>query len=110
MANDNIITGYILEFLNENKIWLIITIVVTLLCNPIEMIWLSDLFTNFTTAINNLEYDNSISILWKIAAVNVFIDSVYMIGNYYDKVYYPKMEKFIRFKLIDIIFKNIEVN
>jgi len=110
MANDNIITGYILEFLNENKIWLIITIVVTLLCNPIEMIWLSDLFTNFTTAINNLEYDNSISILWKIAAVNVFIDSVYMIGNYYDKVYFPKMEKFIRFKLIDVIFKNIEVN
>ena len=110
MSNDNIITGYILEFLKENKIWLIVTIVVTLLCNPIEMIWLSDLFTNFTTAINNLEYDNSISILWKIAAVNVFIDSVYMIGNYYDKVYYPKMEKFIRFKLIDVIFKNIEVN
>ena len=110
MANDNIIIGYILEFLKENKIWLIITIVVTLLCNPIEMILLSDLFTNFTTAINNLEYDNSISILWKIAAVNVFIDSVYMIGNYYDKVYFPKMEKFIRFKLIDVIFKNIEVN
>jgi len=110
MANDNIITGYILEFLKENKIWFIITIVVTLLCNPIEMIWLSDLFTNFTTAINNLEYDNTISILWKIAAVNVFIDSVYMIGNYYDKVYFPKMEKFIRFKLIDVIFKNIEVN
>ena len=110
MANDNIIIGYILEFLKENKIWLIITILVTLLCNPIEMILLSDLFTNFTTAINNLEYDNSISILWKIAAVNVFIDSVYMIGNYYDKVYYPKMEKFIRFKLIDVIFKNIEVN
>jgi ABC-type bacteriocin/lantibiotic exporter with double-glycine peptidase domain len=110
MANDNIITGYILEFLKENKIWLIVTIVVTLLCNPLEMIWLSDLFTNFTTAINNLEYDNSISILWKIAAVNVFIDSVYMIGNYYDKVYFPKMEKFIRFKLIDVIFKNIEVN
>ena len=110
MANDNIITGYILEFLKENKIWLIITIVVTLLCNPIEMILLSDLFTNFTTAISNLEYNNSISILWKIAAVNVFIDSVYMIGNYFDKVYYPKMEKFIRFKLIDVIFKNIEVN
>ena len=105
-----IIIGYILDFLNENKIWLIITIVVTLLCNPIEMIVLSDLFTNFTTAINNLEYNNSISILWKIAAINVFIDSVYMIGNYYDKIYYPKMEKFIRFKLIDVIFKNIEVN
>ena len=110
MEHDNIIIGYILDFLNENKIWLIITIVVTLLCNPIEMIVLSDLFTNFTTAINNLEYNNSISILWKIAAVNVFIDSVYMIGNYYDKIYYPKMEKFIRFKLIDVIFKNIEVN
>ena len=110
METDNIIIGYIFDFLKENKIWFIITIAVTLLCNPIEMIWLSDLFTNFTTAINNLEYDNSISILWKIAAVNVFIDSVYMIGNYYDKVYFPKMEKFIRFKLIDVIFKNIEVN
>ena len=110
MTNSDIIVGYIFEFLKENKIWLIITILVTLLCNPIEMIVLSDLFANFTTAINNLEYDNSISILWKIAAVNVFIDSVYMIGNYYDKVYYPKMEKFIRFKLIDVIFKNIEVN
>jgi len=110
MTSDNIIIGYIFEFLKENKIWLIVTILVTLLCNPIEMILLSDLFTNFTTAINNLEYDNSISILWKIAAVNVFIDSVYMIGNYFDKTYYPKMEKFIRFKLIDVIFKNIEVN
>ena len=33
-----------------------------------------------------------------------------MINSYYDKINYPKMEKFIRFKLIDLIFKNIEVN
>jgi ABC-type multidrug transport system fused ATPase/permease subunit len=32
-----------------------------------------------------------------------------MVGNYFDKIYYPMMEKFIRFKLIDVIFKNIEV-
>jgi ABC-type bacteriocin/lantibiotic exporter with double-glycine peptidase domain len=74
------------------------------------MIVLSELFTNFTTAINRLEYNNSITILWKIAALSVFIDSVYMVGNYFDKIYYPIMEKFIRFKLIDVIFKNIEVN
>jgi ABC-type multidrug transport system fused ATPase/permease subunit len=33
-----------------------------------------------------------------------------MISNYFDKIYYPMMEKFIRFELIDVIFKNIEVN
>jgi subfamily B ATP-binding cassette protein MsbA len=33
-----------------------------------------------------------------------------MVGNYFDKIYYPMMEKFIRFELIDVIFKNIEVN
>lgn len=105
----NIIIGYILEFVKDNKFWLFITIVTTLICNPIEMIVLSDLFTNFTTAINGLEYNNSITILWKIAALSVFIDSIYMVGNYFDKIYYPMMEKFIRFKLIDVIFKNIEV-
>lgn len=110
MTDNQIIIGYILDFLDKNKIWVIVTVAVTLLCNPIEMILLSDLFANFTTSINNLEYDNSIYILWKIAAVNIFIDCVNMIGNYFDKVYYPKMEKFIRFKLIDVIFKNIEVN
>lgn len=73
------------------------------------MIILSDLFSHFTTAINNLEYNNSITILMKIAGLSVFIDTVYMISNYFDKIYYPMMEKFIRFKLIDVIFKNIEV-
>ncbi len=107
--NNNIIIDYILEFLKENKFWVFITILVTLICNPIEMIVLSDLFTNFTSAINNLEYNNSITVLWKITALSVFIDSVYMVGNYFDKMYYPMMEKFIRFKLIDVIFKNIEV-
>jgi ABC-type bacteriocin/lantibiotic exporter with double-glycine peptidase domain len=108
--NSNIIIEYILEFVKDNKFWIFITIVTTLICNPIEMIVLSELFTNFTTAINRLEYNNSITILWKIAALSVFIDSVYMVGNYFDKIYYPIMEKFIRFKLIDVIFKNIEVN
>jgi ABC-type multidrug transport system fused ATPase/permease subunit len=71
---------------------------------------LSDLFAKFTTAINGIEYNNSIIILWKIAALSIFIDSIYMVGNYFDKIYYPMMERFIRFKLIDVIFKNIEVN
>ena len=108
--NNNIIIGYIIEFLKENKIWFIVTILVTLICNPIEMIVLSDLFTSFTSAINNLEYAKSISILWKMTAVYIFIDLAYMLGNYFDKIYYPKLEKFIRFKLIDIIFKHNEEN
>ena len=107
---NNLIVGYILDFLQQNKIWVAITIITTLICNPIEMIVLSDLFSHFTTAVNNLEYKNSITILLKIAGLSVFVDSVYMIGNYFDKIYYPMMEKFIRFELIDVIFKNIEVN
>lgn len=74
------------------------------------MIVLSDLFSNFTGAINGLEYSKSITILLKIAGLSMFVDTVYMISNYFDKIYYPMMEKFIRFKLIDVIFKNIEVN
>ena len=109
MVMSNIIINYILEFINDNKFWIFITVLTTLICNPIEMIVLSDLFTNFTTAITGLEYNNSITILWKIAALSIFIDSVYMVGNYFDKIYYPMMEKFIRFKIIDVIFKNIEV-
>ena len=108
--NDNLILGYILEFAKENKIWLIIVILVTLICNPIEMIVLSDLFTEFTTAINNLAYKESISVLWKMTAVYIFIDVAYMVGNYFDKIYYPKLERFIRFKLIDVIFKHNEEN
>jgi len=84
--------------------------VITLICNPIEMIWLSNLFTDFTTAIERLHYQDSISILWKMTAVYIFVDLANMISNYYDKIYYPKMEKFIRFKLIDVIFKHIEAN
>ena len=109
-TNNNLIVGYILDFLQQNKIWVAITIITTLICNPIEMIVLSDLFSHFTSAVNNLEYKNSITILLKIAGLSVFVDSVYMIGNYFDKMYYPMMEKFIRFELIDVIFKNIEVN
>jgi ABC-type multidrug transport system fused ATPase/permease subunit len=107
---DNIIIGYILEFVKDNKIWLIVTILVTLICNPIEMIVLSDLFTKFTTAINDLAYNESITTLWKMTAVYIFIDVAYMLGNYFDKIYYPKLEKFIRFKLIDVIFKHNEEN
>jgi len=107
---NDIIVGYILDFLKENKIWVFVTIITTLICNPIEMIVLSDLFSHFTSAVNNLEYSNSITILMKIAGLSVFVDSVYMISNYFDKIYYPLMEKFIRFELIDVIFKNIEVN
>jgi ABC-type multidrug transport system fused ATPase/permease subunit len=110
IKDNNLIVGYILEFLKQNKIWVFITIITTLICNPIEMIVLSDLFSHFTTAINKLQYQNSITILMKIAALSIFVDSVYMIGNYFDKIYYPLMEKFIRFELIDVIFKNIEVN
>lgn len=110
LTNNNIIVGYILDFLQQNKIWVFITIITTLICNPIEMIVLSDLFSHFTTAVNNLEYKNSITILMKIAGLSVFVDTVYMVGNYFDKMYYPMMEKFIRFELIDVIFKHIEVN
>lgn len=110
MTNTNVIFGYILEFLSENKFWMFITIVITLLCNPIEMIWLSDLFTEFTIAINKLQYAKTLSILWKMTAVYIFIDIANMISNYFDKIYYPKLEKFIRFKLIDIIFNHIDVN
>jgi ABC-type multidrug transport system fused ATPase/permease subunit len=107
---NNIIIGYILDFLKQNKIWIFITIITTLICNPIEMIVLSDLFSHFTTAINNMQYSDSITILLKIAGLSIAVDTVYMLSNYYDKIYYPLMEKFIRFELIDVIFKNIEVN
>jgi ATP-binding cassette, subfamily B, bacterial len=106
----NVITGYILEFISENKLWVFITIVITLICNPIEMIWLSDLFTQFTIAIDNLQYAKLLSILWKMTAVYIFIDLANMVSNYFDKIYYPKLEKFIRFKLIDIIFNHIDAN
>ena len=107
---NNIIIGYIFDFLKQNKIWIFITIITTLICNPIEMIVLSDLFSHFTTAINNMQYSESITILLKIAGLSIAVDTVYMLSNYYDKIYYPLMEKFIRFELIDVIFKNIEVN
>ena len=109
-TNNNIIIGYILDFLKQNKIWVAITIITTLICNPIEMIVLSDLFSHFTSAVNKLEYTNSITIIMKIAGLSMLVDTVYMIGNYFDKIYYPMMEKFIRFSLIDVIFKHIEVN
>ncbi len=107
---NHIILGYVLEFIKEHKFWVVITVIITLLCNPVEMIWLSDLFTQFTVAIDNLEYSKTLTLLWKMTAVYIFIDLAYMVSNYFDKIYYPMMEKFIRFKLIDIIFRHIEVN
>ena len=106
----NIIMGFILDFFKQNILWVIITVVVLFVTSPLEMIVLSNLFTDFTNSINKLDYSGSISILWKIAGLYILIDTIYMLSSYYDKIYYPKMEKFIRFKLIDIIFKNIEVN
>ena len=106
----NILLNYIFDFVKQNILWVIITIVILFVTNPLEMIVLSNLFSNFTTAINTLDYEGSISALWKIAGLYVLIDAMYMFNSYYDKINYPKMEKFIRFKLIDAIFKNIEVN
>ena len=106
----NIIMGFILDFFKQNILWVIITVVVLFVTSPLEMIVLSNLFTDFTNSINKLDYSNSINILWKIAGLYTLIDVIYMINSYYDKVSYPKMEKFIRFKLVDVIFKNIEVN
>ena len=105
-----ILLGYIFDFLKQNIWWVITTIVILFITNPLEMIVLSNLFSNFTNAINTLDYNASISALWKIAGLYVLIDAMYMVSSYYDKISYPKMEKFIRFKLIDAIFKNIEVN
>jgi len=105
-----ILLSYIFDFVKQNILWVIVTIVILFVTNPLEMIVLSNLFSNFTTAINTLDYEGSISALWKIAGLYVLIDAMYMFNSYYDKINYPKMEKFIRFKLIDAIFKNIEVN
>ena len=106
----NILMGFILDFFKQNILWVIITVVVLFITSPLEMIVLSSLFSDFTGAINKLDYSSSINILWKIAGLYTLIDVIYMINSYYDKVSYPKLEKFIRFKLVDVIFKNIEVN
>jgi hypothetical protein len=74
------------------------------------MILLSDLFSNFTTSINKKDYDGSMINLWKIAGVYTLIESMNVLSSYFDTKYYPMLEKSVRFKLIDVIFKNIEVN
>jgi ABC-type multidrug transport system fused ATPase/permease subunit len=106
----SILLEYIFDFGKQNIMWVIITIFILFITNPLEMIVLSNLFSNFTNAINTLDYKASISALWKIAGLYILIDGIYMLNSYYDKINYPKMEKFIRFKLVDAIFKNIEVN
>ena len=108
--NKSILLGYIFDFVKQNVMWVVITIFILFITNPLEMIVLSNLFSNFTNAINTLDYKASISALWKIAGLYILIDGIYMLNSYYDKINYPKMEKFIRFKLVDAIFKNIEVN
>lgn len=107
---DNIIVGYIFEFLKENKIWAIVTLAIVFITNPLEMILLSDLFSKFTTSIDKKDYDGSMINLWKIAGVYTLIESMNVLSSYFDTKYYPMLEKFVRFKLIDVIFKNIEVN
>lgn len=110
-VKDNIIIGYIFEFLKQNKLWVIVTLLIVFITNPLEMIVLSDLFGNFTSTIGKLDYDNSIKILWKIVGLYILIDTMNILGtSYLDKKYYPMMEKFVRFKIFDVIFKNIEVN
>lgn len=107
---DNIIVGYIFEFLKENKLWAIVTLLIVFITNPLEMILLSDLFSNFTRSINKKDYNGSMITLWKIAGVYTLIESMNILSSYFDTKYYPMLEKFVRFKLIDVIFKNIEVN
>lgn len=106
----NILWDYIFDFFKQNITWVIVTIIVLFVTSPLEMIVLSNLFTDFTNSVNKLDYSSSINILWKIAGLYTLIDFIYMVSSYCDKLYYPKMEKFIRFKLVDVIFKNIEVN
>ena len=110
VKDNNIIVGYIFEFLKQNKIWAIVTLLVVFITNPLEMIILSNLFSDFTTSINKKDYDGSMINLWKIAGVYTLIESMNVLSSYFDTKYYPMLEKFVRFKLIDVIFKNIEVN
>ena len=48
--------------------------------------------------------------LWKIAALFTLTDIAYMIVAYFEKINYTQLEKYIRLNLIDVMFKNIEVN
>lgn len=110
-VKDNIIIGYIFEFLKNHKLWVVVTLLIVFITNPLEMIVLSSLFGNFSTAIGKMDYDNSIKILWKIVGMYVLIDTMnIMVTSYFDTKYYPMLEKFVRFKIFDLIFKNIEVN
>ena len=92
----NIILGFILDFFKQNILWVVITIVVLFVTTPLEMIILSNLFSDLTIAINKLDYSYSINILWKIAGIYTLLDVIYVINSYYDKISYHKLEKFIR--------------
>jgi len=105
----NIINGYIFEFLKQNKIWVLITLIIVFITNPFELIVLANLFSNFTTSISKNDYKGSMNTLLKIAGVYTIIECINIINSYFDRKYYPILEKFIRIKLIDVIFKNIEV-
>ena len=42
----NIIMGFIIDFFKQNMVWVIVTVVVLFVTNPLEMIVLSNLFTH----------------------------------------------------------------
>ena len=72
----NILMGFIFDFFKQNILWLIITITVLFITSPLEMIVLSSLFSDFTGAINKLDYSNSINRLWKIAGLYTLLDVI----------------------------------
>lgn len=106
----NIIIGYIFEFLKQNKLWVFITLIIVFITNPFELIVLANLFSTFSASISKNDYKDSMNTLLKIAGVYTIIEIINIISSYFDRKYYPILEKFVRIKLIDVIFKNIEVN
>ena len=106
----SIIWGYIIDFLKKNILTTSVTIIVLFITSPLELIVLSNLITSFTHFVEKLDYTGSINSLWKIAALFTFTDIAYMIVAYFEKINYTQLEKYIRLNLVDVMFKNIEVN
>ena len=106
----SIIWGYIIDFLKKNILTTSVTIIVLFITTPLELIVLSNLITSFTHFVEKLDYTGSINSLWKIAALFTFTDIAYMIVAYFEKINYTQLEKYIRLNLVDVMFKNIEVN
>ena len=107
---NSIILGYIIDFLKKNTLIAIVTIVVLFITTPLELIVLSNLITSFTQFVEKLDYTGSMNSLWKIAALFTLTDIAYMIVAYFEKINYTQLEKYIRLNLIDVMFKNIDVN